>query len=396
MKKPVYIILFVLFCFLLAIGTGFYVYLKSFGPNDINVSKGVDRETDMPNNSSDKKINILVLGVDAGIIGVPNSHKRSDTIFVVSFDQDTKDVKLLSIPRDTRVIIPGHGFDKINAANAYGGPELAIKTVKNFLDIPIHHYIKIDYQGFKQIVDDLDGVEIYVERPMHYDDDAGNLHIHLDEGLQLLDGDKAEQFVRYRRYPNGDIGRIQAQQKFLEAFARKLLQPGSVLKLPKIAKTLTSYIETDMEPGEIIKYANMARTVNIDKIQMAVVPGIDDYINGISYFFADEDKTQEIVDEFFRDIDPENMNITVQVLNGNGVSGAASNIALSLKQKGFQVVKVGNADNFDYERTKVIYKSGEIDAAKKVAKIVKSVDFIAEDSNKLSSDVVVIVGKDRI
>ena len=99
------------------------------------------------------------------------------------------------------------------------------------MGVPIHYHVKVNYEGFKQIVDELGGVEIYIEKDMHYNDNAQNLHINISKGLQTLDGQKSLEYVRYRNYPNADIGRIAAQQKFMSAFAKKLLQPSMVFKI---------------------------------------------------------------------------------------------------------------------------------------------------------------------
>ncbi|MDI3540818.1 MAG: polyisoprenyl-teichoic acid--peptidoglycan teichoic acid transferase [Thermosediminibacterales bacterium] len=393
MKKPIFIILFVLFCFLLAIGSGFYAYLTSFKP-DPEKEKEIEKETD-PIKSPHERINVLVLGLDAGVIGVQESrnHKRSDTMFVVSIDTNDKKVNVLSIPRDSRVNIQGRGIDKINAAHAYGGPELAIKTVKDLLDIPIHYYVKVDYEGFKQIVDALGGVEIYVERSMHYDDYAQDLHIHLNKGLQLLNGEKALEFVRYRHYPNGDIGRIAAQQKFMSALAKKVLQPGTVLKLPRIAAILPNYVETNMDPGEIVKYADMARHIDYNNIKMDTLPGVDEYINGISYWIIDKSGMKEMVDDLLRDIDSLNSDIRIQVLNGTGEVGLANRVAQDLKKEGFNVVGTGNADKFDYENTVVIYRDGNIEQAKKIALLVGGSELVQKDFMDADADILIILGR---
>lgn len=394
MGRKAFIILFVIFCILLMIGSGFYMYLNSFqpvggGPNDLK------DPTDPISTDNKEKINVLVLGVDAGVIGLDEgrNRKRTDTMFVVSFDPDTKDVKMLSIPRDTRVYIDGYGFDKINAANVYGGVDLAVKVVKELLEIPIHYYVKVDYKGFRQLIDDLGGVEIYVERPMHYDDNAQDLHIHLEKGRQVLDGKKAEEFVRFRNYPNGDIGRIEAQQKFLKALAKKVLSPMTLLKIPKMAKTLTTYVETNMEPGEIVKYANLARQIKLENIQMAVLPGIDRYIDGISYYLVDLNKTQQLVDAYFRDIDPTNLELNISVLNGCGKTGIASKVANILKSNGFNVTEIGNADNFEYSTTQIIYKEGNLTKAKEIAAIIKGTE-LKQLAGESGPDITIIIGKD--
>jgi len=295
----------------------------------------------------------------------------------------------LSIPRDTRVNIPGVGVEKINAAMAFGGPDLAVKTVKNLLGIPIHKYVVVNYKGFKEIVDALGGVEINIKEPMKYNDNAGNLHINLQPGLQVLDGDKAEQFVRYRHYPGGDIDRVKAQQEFIEAVGKTILKPSTLLKLPKIINTVQENVETDIEPLEIASLANFARQVGTGNIQTFMLPGEGKYISGVSYFIPSQSQMNDMVDRIFFD----DGSSKVAVLNGNGSSGIASKIAKELEQNGFKVVSIANADNFDYETTTIIYPKEKKDDAEKIAKIFEHAKM-KEESQLQAGLTTVIVGKD--
>ena len=160
-------------------------------------------------------MHVMIMGVDSRGDDVG----RSDTLMVTAVDVDQKKAALLSIPRDTRVAIDGHGFDKINHAYAYGGHKLTQQTVEHLLDVPIDHYIVIDIKSFERIIDAIGGVDINVEKRMHYEDpwdDDGGLVIDLYPGEQHMDGKKAIQYVRYRD-GEGDIGRIGRQQKFMKA-----------------------------------------------------------------------------------------------------------------------------------------------------------------------------------
>jgi LCP family protein required for cell wall assembly len=310
-------------------------------------------------------------------------------MMVFSIDRDKKDIKVLSIPRDTRVKIPGVGVEKINAAMAFGGPDLAVKTVKDFLGIPIHNYVVVNYKGFKEIVDALGGVEINIEKPMKYDDNAGNLHIDLKPGLQVLNGDKAEQFVRFRHYPGGDLDRVKAQQKFIEAVGKTILKPSTLLKLPKIINTVQENVETDIGPLEVAGLANFARQVGTDNIKTFILPGEGKYISGVSYFIPFQSQMNDMIDQIFFD----GGYSKVAVLNGNGSSGVASKIARELEQKGFKVVRVANADSFDYETTTIIYPKEKKDDAEKIARIFTNAEM-KEEPQLQAGLTTVIVGKD--
>ena len=162
-----------------------------------------------------EKINILVLGVDARDDDVG----RSDTTFVVTIDTIARRITMLSIPRDSRVKIDGHGWDKINHAYAYGGSKLSKSVVEKLLGIPIEYTVVMNFQGFVRMIDALGGVTIAVDKRMYYsdpyDDDRG-LYIDLHPGVQKLNGKAAIEYVRYRD-EEGDIGRVARQQKFLTA-----------------------------------------------------------------------------------------------------------------------------------------------------------------------------------
>lgn len=198
------------------------------------------------------RVNILVLGVDGGVNGqlkrTSSGTARSDVMILVSIDVKSGEVGVLSIPRDTRVYIPTQGtYEKIAHAHAYGGPELSKKTVEEFLNVPVHHWVRVDFEAFKKAVDTLGGVEVDVPRDMDYEDPYQNLFIHIKKGPQTLDGDTALEFVRYRGYFNGDIGRIGAQELFLKALINKAARLSTVLKIPELVKELTPYLKTDCQ-----------------------------------------------------------------------------------------------------------------------------------------------------
>ncbi|SHM61657.1 transcriptional attenuator, LytR family [Caldanaerovirga acetigignens] len=338
------------------------------------------------------RLNVLVLGLDAGTIGADEEHNhyRSDTMMVVSVDPVEKKINVLSIPRDTRVRIPGVGYQKINAAMAYGGPELAVRTVKDFLGVPIHNYVAINYSGFRKIVDAMGGVEINIEKRMKYVDKAGGLNIDLEPGLQVLDGEKAEQFVRFRQYPEGDLGRIKAQQKFLEAAVKSFFKPSTILRLPQIVKAVQETVRTDIEPSNMMKLANLARQIGQDNVKMYILPGEGRYIGGVSYFLPYETEMRKVVKEVFFG---ENANVKVAVLNGSGYAGLASKVAEKLEAMGFTVVRVANADSFDYDTTTIIYPSDMKEYAEKLAKVFGSArmqEGTGDDENLTT----IIVGKD--
>lgn len=236
------------------------------------------------------RINILIVGCDE-----IENQGRADTIVLLSISPKTKEILILSIPRDTRVEIPGRGMNKINHAYAYGGKELISKTVSSFLDIPINFYVIVDFIKFVNIIDELGGVEINIEKEMHYIDKAGGLNINLYPGKQILDGEKALQYIRFRHDNLGDLGRIKRQQKLVEALINKMMNLDSVKKIPQILEGSKTYLETDIKLQDVVALANLFKRVSQDKFIIETVQGNPVYINGISYLEPDTIEVQKKV-----------------------------------------------------------------------------------------------------
>jgi len=229
------------------------------------------------------KKKIVVMGCDIRKDDVG----RSDTLFVVMLDKNNKNASLLSIPRDTRVKIKDHGWDKVNAAFAYGGQDLTRDTVQDFLGIKLHNYVVVDFQGFKDLVDVIGGVDINVEKRMYYYDPYANFEIDLRPGMQHMDGKTAMQYVRYRD-EEGDIGRIRRQQKFIMALYKQIASKNIIAKMPGVSKQIMSMIKTDLSLKEMVELGKvMHGMMEKDGLKMAMVPGEPEYIDGISYWIPD-------------------------------------------------------------------------------------------------------------
>ncbi len=292
-----------------------------------------------------KRVNILIVGCDE-----IENHGRADTIVFLSISPKTKDVLILSIPRDTRVEIPGRGVDKINHAYAFGGKKLISETVTSFLDLPINFYVVADFNGFVNIIDELGGVEIDIEKEMHYVDEAGGVEINLYPGKQILDGEKALQYIRFRHDKLGDLGRIKRQQKLALAVIKKMMNFDSITKIPQISEGMEGYIETNIRLQDTIALANLFKGMNQEKFKVETVYGEPVYIEGISYLEPDVEEVRERVKSLMYS---KNSGMKVEVLNGNAMTGIAHKIAKDLELQGFEIVNLGNADNFDYEKTKL-------------------------------------------
>lgn len=228
------------------------------------------------------KSTIMIMGVDERADDVG----RSDTLMIATIDPRLDQAALLSIPRDTRVKIKGHGYDKINAAYAYGGEKLTQSTVEEFLGVNMDHYIIVNVKAFQRIIDALGGVDIDVEKRMYYEDpwdDDGGLLIDLRPGLQHMDGKTAVTYVRYRD-EEGDIGRIKRQQAFMKACMEKATSPAIITKLPSVISEVFDSVKTDLSLRQLLEFAGSLNKAKGNGLKTEMVPGRPMYIEGISYW----------------------------------------------------------------------------------------------------------------
>jgi len=239
----------------------------------------------------DHRMNILVMGVDSNGKNTQRFvNTRSDTMMVVSVDPTPKKISIVSIPRDSRVTIPtGHGDDKINAAHAYGGPDLAVQTVTENFGVPIDRYLVVDAQGLKRLCEIIGPVDILVEKRMIYTDHAAGLNIALEPGLQSLGPTELEEYVRFRHDARGDISRIERQQWFLREVSKKFQDPQIMLKLPELYQCASDFVVTNLTIDEMAKLAAFAKDLKLNQIETAVIPGVATMIKGGSYWLPDYD-----------------------------------------------------------------------------------------------------------
>ena len=311
-----------------------------------------------PTDRLNLKKNIVVMGVDERSDDVG----RSDTLFVVMFDSSNKSASLLSVPRDTRVRIDGHGWDKINHAYAYGGRELTQKTVEELLGIKINNYVMVDFKGFTGLVDAIGGIDIDVEKDMYYHDTWDGFTVDLKKGRQHLDGKTAIQYVRFRD-EEGDIGRIRRQQHFLMAVYDKITSADMLLHIPGLAKQLTSMVKTDMPLGDMIDLGRALHSMVKEKgLSMAMVPGTPKYIDGISYWLPDITKPYPLSRTFLREREKQadkdkdagkntasqeassDSRGVVRLVNCSGSKTAGAEAAARLRNAGFEVISGGSGE----------------------------------------------------
>ncbi len=236
---------------------------------------------------------IMLLGLDSR-----DTVMRADTIMLLTLNQRNDEINIISIPRDMRVEIPGRGLDKINHAHAFGEVGLTREAVENFLGIKVDYYMTTDFNGFERIVDILGGIEYDVETRMRYY--GIDVTIELDPGPQLLDGDKALQYVRWRSDGYGDLGRVQRQQKLLTVILEEMLAFRNVLKLHRLIPELAQNIKTDLELSQAIALANKLKSVDIAEINTFTLPGRVGSIQGISYVLPEEEEIRQLVERYVK------------------------------------------------------------------------------------------------
>jgi LCP family protein required for cell wall assembly len=338
----------------------------------------------------DGRINILMLGIGGQGHEAPN---LSDTIMVMSIDPKTKDAAMLSIPRDLYVQIPATGkyktqYSKINAANSYGGPELAQKVVEKVIGVPIHYYVVVDFSGFRQAIDSVGGIDLTVAKalrdPLYPCDDGTKLAgkycpINITAGVHHMTGAQALQFARSRE-TTSDFDRAARQQQVLLALRLKAMQLSTLtnpIKLTGLINTMGSHVKTDMQLDEMKKFALIAKDIDTTKVTNKVLDtGKTDslLIDGSGLIagagsielpkagnFAYSD-IQDFVKNIFVDHYITDENARIEVQNGSGKTGIAGLVATSLKAAHYNVGDPVNAPDiltksviYDYTNGKKPY-----------------------------------------
>ena len=342
-----------------------------------------------------ERVNILVLGADRGLLpGGTQGALRTDTIIVASFDPATSAVNVLSIPRDSRVRIPGRTrLDKINHAHAYGGIMLAVDTVEQLLDLPIHYYVRVETNAFSRVIDAIGGVDYFVEKDMYYHDPYQDLLINLKKGQQVLDGDKAMQYVRYRGW-DGDIGRIARQQSFLLAMTRTFIRPVNLLRVNEIVQIALSSVRTNIDGATVLRHLPHLDKVAADKVAMWTMPGNEGWINGASYWLIDDAALDALLGErFWQNTREETNAVSVMIRDATGNSSGQP-VARALRRRGFNVIAIETSTE-TVEKTQITAHQRK-DAAGQMVFRALGRGLLVSEAGPHSSDVTIVLGKDFI
>lgn len=315
-KKKKHIGLFIFLIIIIALGIFIAVRLYRARGNVLGAILGHDENT-LKNLD---KLQVLVLGESTGM---------SDTIIVASYDPKTQEAALLSIPRDTFIGDDKKHtsvYDKINSLYSNGDtPEKTLAAVNKLTGLDLKYYIIVDTEALQKLVDTIGGVEFDVPIDMDYDDYSQDLFIHLKAGVQTLNGDQAEQLVRFRHnndyssysysYGDNDLGRMRTQRNFIIATVKQTIRMKNVTQIGNIIDIFKQYVKTNLDFNHVKDYIPYAIKINTDDIKAAQLPGTAQYLGYLSFFLCDGEETQELVKEFFLDkpeiIEENDENITV-------------------------------------------------------------------------------------
>ena len=377
---------------------------------------------------------VLLLGTDESIArnndtseNSLNGIYRTDTIILARIDPGSKHVTLISMPRDTQVELEGYGTQKLNAAFAFGGKDMAIDAVSKIAGVPISHYALVDMDGLANVVDTLGGIEVNVPIPIDDWEAEGTL----DAGLQTLNGEQALVFCRSRtpfeEYGSGDGYRTANQRIVLQAIADKMLSSDPVTQVSSVM-SFASSVTTDLSVLDCIRLALVFRGSDAGSaIYTGTMPTVSSYEDDLWYEIIDEEAWTQMMKRVDAGLPPSEESIvddatgtvfansgdqaasgsavdasasvsrvdSISVRNGAGVAGVATTAADKLKEAGFNVVDSGNADTFDYPYTVVIYDdASKAQKAQQIADTLGAGVFLNDGTYSFEADFLVVVGQD--
>ena len=370
------------------------------------------------------RLNVLILGES----GIGDGYKLTDSIMIASYNPQTQQASLLSIPRDTYVGKKNKDTASANYLASYkmnavyrNGTNLeeTIECVNNLTGLELENYILIDTDAIIDIVDAIGGVWFDVPIDMDYEDLNQDLYIHLKAGYQLIDGNKAEQLLRFRHnqdgtsypaeYGDNDIGRMRTQREFIQATAKQLLKIENVTKVVNLLDIVFDNVKTNLDMQTLKYYIPYIFKFNTSNIVSDTLPGEPEKCNEIWIYTADKTKTKQVIQDLFTDkvvVEEENTNtvtntitdgeaeeqITIELLNGTGDSEVLAEVKGKLKEKGYVISKSGTTSTTS--KTTIINRTSQSSSTSKDIKSILGVGSITSGSNNTKVDYTIIVGKD--
>lgn len=344
------------------------------------------------------------------ILLVGQSQNLTDTLLICSYDPKTQEAALLSIPRDTfvgRSRNHASAYDKINAVYQTN-PDLLVEKVRDLTGLDINYYIKVDTHGLRDLVDSIGGIYFDVPIDMDYDDPGQDLYIHMKKGYQLLDGDKAEQVLRFRHNNNGttypadygeqDLGRMRTQRAFLSEVFKQMVKPESITKIDDYIKIVNNNVETNFSIWDLKDYAPYLLNYKIENLETATLPGVPEKINNLWFYSANKKQTQELVKELFKtELSTEqkaNSEIKVKIINGTSDEKNLTNVQNLLKENGYKIESTGTTTLT--KTTTIINRTNQDEKIANKLQETIGVGIIAKSSkgDDSSVDFTVIIGDD--
>ena len=358
---------------------------------------------------------------DFVVAGTDEDGIRTDLILFCRYNLTDNAITALQIPRDT--LVETNRYDKkINSA--YGTAEKEQRLfdeIEQVVGIRPQKYVVVSFKAFRELIDAIGGVEVDVPIRMYYTDPVQGLTIDLYPGLQVLNGKRAEMFMRFRYnndgtgYPNGDIDRIAAQKGFYQAAMNKLLSGSTILKVPKIMSIISNNVKTDFTGEEIMKYISKIPSFSMEKVKILTLPGEGGYgENGVSYFFHDKKETELLVKENFKTmekltgatktISPKNKYVKVKIVDATGIQAGEADVIKvvsdMLGEYKFKVISTEKTDRIQ-DKSKLINHNNK-NAAELLKAVYSGIEvqeglelFVADEGEK-EPDVTLVVGADFI
>nr|WP_174764071.1 MULTISPECIES: LCP family protein [unclassified Anabaena] len=354
-----------------------------------------------------KPMNILIMGIEpvpGTVDGSPESFTgNSDTMMLVRLNPSDQSIRVLSIPRGTMIAIPEQGLTKVSEANAKGGPVLAARVVSRSLNnAPIDRYIRISTSGFRQLVEQLGGVDVFVPQTMNYQDQAGGFSMNLVSGWQSLNGEQAEQFARFREEGLGDLSRVQRQQALITALLQRLNSPTVLPRLPQLTRIMRKYFDTNLKMEEMMALANFSVNVERDNFQMAMLPGtFSRFSQDPNSYWLNMTGQQNLLNNYVGvdvpGIKSDNRPVSIQrvaVQNTTNQPQLTEKVITYLKQKGFTNV-YAIPDWPDTQRqTQIIVQRGNRQPGIDLQQVLGLGQIEVSGNGDLESDLTIRIGKD--
>lgn len=341
-----------------------------------------------------------------------SSQNMTDTIMVFKYNPQTQNAYLLSIPRDTFIgdnKYSARAADKINSVYQGKYPEKVLEAVNKVTGLNLEYYVLVDTQALKSLVDAIGGVYFDVPIDMKYTDKKQGLYINLKAGYQLLDGDKAEQVVRFRHnqdgssysyeYGNNDTGRMKTQRNFLKAVIKQTLTPTNILNIGKFIDIAQTYVKTNIPMSVLKQYIAPAVNFSVDNLETETIPGVNEKCNGVWIFVANKSKTKAYLTEMnnklagIDKISEEDLkNLKIEILNGSGISDNLKKVKNTLTNAGFSVYNTSTINTT--ETTTIINKSAITENILTSIQILLETGTISTSTSNSEIDITIILGKD--